>query len=299
MTVYRIHIRPKGGLANPKLSFDYCLKESVLGLGWQTESQNSNASWEEYEAEAARIYGSGELSRLRYLKNNLKENDLVWTRDAEGNYYLAKVVSEWEYFSNSEAQDADIVNIVRCDLIKIPSVDDVPGKIVACFRPSRTIQAIRDKTASDYSKYLWNKLKGEEFYSLPKENLKNVFSFLGSEETEDVIFIYLQMQGWLVVPNSRKGDTMSYEFYLVNKETKEKAIVQVKTGHTALTPKEWEGWNEKVFLFQASGNYNGISDGNVVCIRPSEIESFMRGNKILLPSNIAHWLNVAQNEMKI
>lgn len=299
MTVYRIHIRPRGGLANPKVSFDYCLKASVLGLGWQTESQNNNVSWEEYETEATEIYGSGELSRVRYLKNNIEANDIIWTRDTEGNYYIGKVLSEWEYYSNRDAQDADIVNIVRCELKKVLSVDDVPGKVVACFRPSKTIQAIRDETASNYSKYLWNKLNGKEFYSLPKVNYKNVYSFLGSEETEDVVFIYLQMQGWVVIPNSRKGDTMSYEFYLINRKTKEKAIVQVKTGHTALSPKDWSSWKEKVFLFQASGLYNGSSVGNVVCLKPNEIESFMYANKEMLPSNISHWLDIAENEKKI
>jgi len=95
MTVYRIHIRPKGGLANPEVSFAYCLKEGVLGLGWQTEIQNNDASWEEYEAEAIRIYGNDALSRVRYLKNNIKKNDLVWTRDTEGNYYFREPWEPW------------------------------------------------------------------------------------------------------------------------------------------------------------------------------------------------------------
>lgn len=299
MAVYRIHIRPKGGLANSKVSFDYCLKENVLGLGWQTEKQNNGVAWEEYESEASEIYGSGELSRVRYLKENLKKDDLIWTRDAEGNYYLGKVVSEWEYFSNPEAQDADIVNIVRCELIKVPSIDDVPGKVVACFRPSKTIQSIRDETASNYSKYLWNKISGSDFYSLPCEKYKNVYSFIGSEEMEDVIFIYLQIQGWVVVPNSRKGDTMSYEFYAINPKTKERAIVQVKTGHTPLSSSDWGNRKEKVFLFQASGNYCGTADDNVVCLRPDDIESFMYAYRDILPSSISHWLNIVENRNKI
>ncbi len=294
MAVYRIHIRPSG--TNPKVSFAYCLKEGVLGLGWGTDSQSNNVSWEEYEAEAIEKYGNNELSRVRYLKNNVKKNDLIWTRDTEGHYYLGKVESEWEYYSNPEAQDADIVNIVRCELIKVQSVDDVQGKVVASFRARRTIQAIRDETASHYSKYLWNKLSGVDFYSLPNKKYKNIFSFLGSEETEDVVFVYLQMQGWIVIPNSRKGDTMSYEFYLINRETKEKSIVQVKTGRTSLTPKDWEGRKEKVFLFQANGNYNGNSCGNVVCIKPEDIKSFMCKNKELLPSNIIHGLDLAETK---
>ncbi len=299
MVVYRIHIRPKGGLANPKVSFAYCLKEGVLGLGWQTDSQNNDASWEEYEAEAIEKYGNNELSRVRYLKNNLKENDLVWTRDTKGQYYLGKVESEWEYYSNPEARDADIVNIVHCKFVEVESVGEVPGKVVASFRPRRTIQAIRDETTSDYSKYLWNKLSKVEFYPLSNEKYKNIFSCLGSEETEDAVFIYLQVQGWIVIPNSRKADTMSYEFYLVNSKTGEEAIVQVKTGHTALTPKHWESRGKKVFLFQANGNYNGKSCGNVVCIKPKDIELFMYSHKYLLPLNIVNWLDVAENEKKI
>jgi hypothetical protein len=295
MAVYRIHIRPKGGLADPIFSFNYCLKEQVLGLGWQT-GQNSGISWDEYEKNAIEIFGNRELSRVRYLKNNIKKDDLIWTRDTTGNYYLAKVLSEWEYYINSEAKDADIANVVRCDLLKVTSVNDVPGKIVACFRPSRTVQAIRNNTAVEYSKYLWNRLSKTDNYTLSSIKFGNIFSFLDAEETEDVIFIYLQTLGWIVVPNSRKADTMSYEFYLINKNTHEKAIVQVKTGHTPLSPDapQWINRNEKVFLFQSSGIYKCDSKKNVICIEPDIIEDFMYNNQNLLPSNILHWLKKAK-----
>ena len=299
MTVYRIHIRPKGGLGDPKFSFSYCLKEKVLGLGWQTDSQISGVSWEEYEEEAIKIHGSSDLSRVRYLKNNVKKQDLIWTRDTEGNYYLAKVISDWEYYTNTEASDADITNIVRCNILKVTSVDDVPGKIVACFRPQKAIQPIKDQTASNYSKYLWNILSQSNEYQLSPGNLKNVYSLLSSEETEDVIFIYLQTEGWIVVPHSRKADTMNYEFYLINKKTSEKAIVQVKTGDDPLFPNQWINKKEKVFLFQSNGVYHGRSKDNVICIAPAEIEKFMCNNQNLLPSHIVNWLKVADTENKI
>lgn len=300
MTVFRIHTRPKGGLADPKLSFSYCLSAGVLGLGWQTKSQDSNATWEEYKNEAIGIFGEKELSRVKYLKKNVKKDDLIWTRDTRGNYYLGKVNSGWEYLSNDEAQKADIVNVVRSELKQVTSIDDVPGKVIACFRPARTIQAIRDKTTSEYSQYLWNKLSASNYFKLPEKKFENVFSFLDDEETEDIIFVYLQEQGWIVIPNSRKLDTMSYEFYLINRSSKEKAIVQVKTGHTTLTPKSWKDSKEKVFLFQSNNKYNGTSDSsNVVCIEPSEIKDFMYKNREILPSNIIHWLDVANSEKKI
>jgi len=254
MTVFRIHTRPKGGLGNAKVSFSYCVNANVLGLGWQTESQNNDVTWDEYKKEAIEIYGEKELSRVKYLKNNVRKDDLIWTRDSKGNYYLGKVDSGWEYFSNEDAQNADIVNIVRCNLKQIPSIDDVPGKVIACFRPARTIQAIRDETTSDYTQYLWNKISDTEHFTIQKDKFKNVFSFLDSEETEDIIFIFLQEQGWVVIPNSRKADTMNYEFYLINRKSKEKAIVQVKTGHTSLTPKTWEEKKKRCFYFSQTIN---------------------------------------------
>jgi hypothetical protein len=187
---------------------------------------------------------------------------------------------------------------VRCDLLKIESVDDVPGKVIACFRPTRAIQSIKDKTAANYSKYLWNKLSKTNSYEIQENSFTNVFSFLNSEETEDVIFIYLQTQGWIVIPNSRKADTMSYEFFLIHKDTKEKAIVQVKTGKTELNSHstKWQDKNEKVFLFQANGEYKNESSDNVVCLLPSEIEKFMENNNELLPASISHWLKVVKNK---
>ena len=90
--------------------------------------------------------------------------------------------------------------------------------------------------------------------------------------------------------------SLSYEFYLINKDTKEKAIVQVKSGNTSLTPSEWAGRKEKVFLFQSNGNYNGEGNNAVVCIAPKEIQTFMYENLELMPSNIAYWLHVANEE---
>jgi hypothetical protein len=292
MKIYRIHIRPKGSSV---ISFAYCIKQQVLGLGWQTKSQKNGVSWEEYEKEAESIYGSKDLSRVRYLRNNVRENDLIWTRDTEGNYYLGKVLSGWEYFTNVEAQDADITNVVRCNLIKVDSVDDVPGKIVASFRPSRAIQEVRDTTAVGYSKYFWNKISSTNDYKLSDEKHENIFSYINSEETEDIIFIYLQTKGWIVVPHSRKGDTMNYEFYLIHSKTKQKAIVQVKTGNTPLNPDDWSKKKEQVFLFQANGNYNGSASEGIECISPKEIENFMYTNQELMPSNISYRLDMAKH----
>jgi len=296
MTIFRIHIRPRGGAANSEISVAYCLSENVLGVGWQTKSQKNGSTWEEYLREASEIYGAKQLSRVRYLKQNIKKDDLIWTRDTHGSYYLAKVESEWEYYTNEAAQKADIVNVVRCDIRKVSSVDAVPGKVIACFRPTRSIQRIGDPTAADYSSSLWNKMTKTEYYPVSEGGQSNIFSCLNSEETEDVIFIYLQTKGWLVIPNSRKGDTMSYEFYVIHSETRAKGITQVKTGNTPLDRKDYANKAERVFLFQSNGIYRGEEVTGVTCLSPTEIEAFMHENREIMPSSITFWLDAMQRK---
>jgi hypothetical protein len=291
MNVFRLHIRPKGGLGNPKVSFDYCLRTQVLGMGWGVAPDTMISSWADYEAAANAV--KMDIGRVRYLKHNVKPGDLLWTRCPEGHYYLGRVASEWEYLTGPESQQADITNVVRCQILPVPSVDQVPGKIVAAFRATRAIQRIWDESSRLYSQSLWNQLNSTSTYVLPTEPSGDLFSMLGSEATEDVLFLYLQLQGWLVVPNSRKADTMSYEFYLIHRQTKKRAIIQVKTGKSDLCRDDWKDRADQVFLFQSKGLYSGATHPGIECLDPQQIEKFIRSNRDLLPRSTVFWLDYA------
>lgn len=202
----------------------------------------------------------------------------MWTRDSEGQYYLARVTSGWEYWASLEAKesDIDIANIFRCDLKKV-KIDDVPGKIVACFRAKRTIQEVADNKAREYSRYLWNILSNERVYQIDKAAFNDIFMMLDDEETEDLLFLYLQSQGWYVVPNSRKGDTMSFEYFAVNPLNGEKASAQVKTGKNVIDRDDYIHCQQKIFLFQSNEHYVGNGSANVVCVSRQELLKFMNG----------------------
>jgi len=305
VSVHRLHIRPTGGKADPVFSFAYCLREGVLGVGWQVEAPaGTPLTWELYEKLAIEEHGSAkEISRARYLHDRVGVGDLIWTRDMDGKYYLARVTASktegdscpvWEYFDTADGRDADIVNVVRCRLIPVPLADDVPGKIVACFRPTRAIQPITDKTAVLYSELLWNQLVGAEEFKLPSERVCDLFSLIDAETTEDVIFIYLQWKGWVVLPNSRRADTMRYEFIAIKPKTGERALVQVKSGHTVLETDSWGGFKEKIYLFQSHGIYTGSPTDNVTVLTPSEIQEFMESNLDIMPHAVQRWMTFAR-----
>jgi hypothetical protein len=283
MYVFRIHIRPQGGLANPELSVSYCLKNKLMGVGWQIpKKENELIDWNTYENRAAAEY-EGNISVVRYINKWVSKGDLVWTRDTAGQYYIGQVLSPWEYFDNAEARDADIVNVFRVKFMKVGSIDEVPGKIIACFRASRTIQEIANEAAIIYTKKLWNELSGEPTYEIDK--IDSVWNLLSDEQVEDLIFLY----NWYVIPNSRKKDTMAYEFYLINKTSFKRAIVQAKTGNSCINLDDYSGNKEIIFLFQPNDCFSGYRAENMNIIRKEALESFIEQNKKIIPGNILKW----------
>jgi hypothetical protein len=266
-----------------KETFQYCLDEGLLGVGWRTKTNKNTKNWNEYLDEALHIYKK--LNICKYIKKWVGENDLVWTRSTEGEYYLAKVISGWEYWVGRQAlqKDIDVANIFRVSFQKIP-IDMVPGKVVACFRARRTIQEIADRKALEYSKYLWNRMTAKHHYEIDTSKLTDIFMMLDDEETEDLVFLYLQKLGWYVVPQSRKGDTMSFEYLAVKPGSGETALTQVKTGNTRLNVENYSQYSEKIFLFQSNEFYSGNIPANVTCLKKDELYKFLIESLHWLPS---------------
>ncbi len=213
-----------------------------------------------------------------------------------GKYYLAKVKSGWRYqtIEQPEDQEIDLGNIFDVDMVAVQQ-GYVPGKVVACFRPSRTMQEIADPKAFAYSKYLWNSLKNCDDYSVDLNEFDDPFMLLDDSETEDLLFIYLQTKGWYVIPHSRKADTMSYEFSLVHSRTGEPALIQVKTGNTVLNRDDdvYAKLSEKLFLFQSNEFYVGLDYPHIECITRDTLLTFIRDYYHLLPGAILNKAKLA------
>lgn len=293
MYVFRIHIRPQGGSADMQTIFDHCLRNGILGVGWRTSSDQNTNNWDEYYAEASQDHGN--LQVCKYIKKWVSPGDLVWTRDPSGQYFLARVLSGWEYWTTEESrqQDIDIANIFRCE-IKQVAIDEVPGKIVACFRAPRTIQEVADDKASEYTKHLWNVLSGQQIYEVDRTAYSDIFMMLDDEETEDLVFIYLQSKGWYVIPHSRKGDTMSFEYLCVNPTTGEIAGTQVKTGESIIDRQKYAHFDNKIFLFQSNERYEGSTTENTEIITRQELLVFLQESASWLPKSFNRKIEIVK-----
>ena len=296
--LFRIHIRPSGGTGDMAATFGHCLANSLLGVGWRVDSLVSTTDWNTYEREAISEYGSNaSIQQPRYIYNNVEHGDLVWTRDPEGQYYLARVKSGWEYWTSDEsrANNIDIGNIFRCEFCRV-ELDEVPGVVVSSFNArGRAIQRIWDSSALVYSKHRWNLCAKSEVYDVDLADFPDIFTMLDSEETEDLVFVYLQREGWYVIPNSRKGNTLRFEFMLANSQNGDKALTQVKAGDTRLNIDDYAKEKWRIFLFQANELYDGRPRKNVICITRDELDNFLQENIGLFPQSFQTKLDLIAN----
>lgn len=294
MYLFRLHIRPQGGTAKVKTTFDYCVSRQILGVGWRVSTPINTTDLAQYLQLAEQEGYNTQV--VKYIHRWVTAGCLVWTRCDAGQYFLAKVKSGWRYETIEQPADEiiDFGNIFDVDMVPVP-LEQVPGKVIACFRPARTIQEIADPNALEYSKYLWNCLKGCDDYLINHSKINDLYAFLDDCETEDLVFIYLQTQGWYVVPQSRKVDSMSYEFSLIHSKTGEPALIQVKSGHSELNRDEphYAGVAQKVFLFQSYGKYTGDVYPHIECLDPAVLLAFVQQYHHLLPAAIANKARLA------
>ena len=287
-TLWRLHIRPDGGHGDTAASVALCLDRSVIGMGWAVPEEDLTRSTdlEWYKEAAVRQYGENtSWHSVWTFAESLQDGDLVWFRNLKGRFYLAEITGPWHYaYDNEEAIGADVVNFRPARIIEVGVADAVPGKIIACFRPARTFQAIRSSGMLAFS---------ERLAGMPVSGdaVPDLFEFMSDADLENLVFVYLQFVGWYVLPGTRTTTTAHYEFVLVSRESGKRGVVQVKSGHTGIDASQYAG-EEKAFLFAASGSYGAKIPPNAVIITRQDLNSFMRRAPHLLPRAVSTWITL-------
>ena len=174
--------------------------------------------------------------------------------------------------------------------IKIGTEDAVPGKVIACFRPRRAFQAIRDERMEAFSNYLYH--KGDGGYKISLDVSKtSFFDLINYQDCEDIVGLYLQYKhNYMIVPSSCKSDTIATEFILKHRETGDTALVQVKQGKVNLS---FDGANldgvKVMFVLSTEGQVHSTSD-KISVLDSREMETFCLEHQHLMPERVLMWL---------
>tara|TARA_B100000315_G_scaffold239549_1_gene258438 strand:- start:2020 stop:2916 length:897 start_codon:yes stop_codon:yes gene_type:complete len=268
----------------------FCLDKGVLGVGWRVD-EHETLDWDSYYQLAnARYYpeDKGWWPAVNAVYNRMSVNDLCWTRDRDGQYYLGRIASEWRYDGSPDHVEADIINARDCEWFRVGTVDSVPGKVVNSFIPARTVQTVADDSVAYYSQLLFNKLSGNVVYG-PDRTDVSLFSLASAEDCEDIVGAYLQEQGYRLIPSSCKSDTVAYEFVLKHRDSGRRAVVQVKQG-VPIDLAKYESLDCDVFLFTTQGRYVGTPSKNIHCLSVEEMIAFALANQALLSDRLKNWM---------
>lgn len=297
MNIWRIHLKSdsKAGIDQRQ----FCLDKGIVGVGWPIDAETTTVSWDEYLKTGKNEYGDTSWwTALNAVKNRMQMDDLIWTRDWHGNYFLGRIMSEWHYDASEECLNADIVNVRKCEWYKIGTEEAVPGKVISSFRPARTVQIIDDDTVLSFSKIIYNKKNNSSFYQVDNLSGEDIFSLLSTDDCEDALAIYLQInQNYHIIPSSCKSDTMTYEFELKNRSTGRSAVVQVKSGWTSLNINDYMKLETDVFLFATSGQYLGSPRPNIKTIDPDVIRKFLYEQTHLFPDKMKIWIELTRSHI--
>ena len=319
INVYRIQlfrwdIEPKDGLTfkNKDEYRNYCLTKGRLGCGWPAKLAHCS-SIEEYEEYVEKMFHkpkklktlSEAEQKQEKIKHpysnhkswkttvnalkNMKKGDLCWTLGENGKYYLGEI----------EDDKTTIVDSSTCEYTEYPEMglfrkckwhpyelDQTPGKVIASLIQGGTLHQIYNVT--EYSKHLIHPQNDETNKKI------DFYALLHPDDLEDLLGLYLQSKGYYIFPSTNKRGTELFEYILVQKDTKKRAVIQCKIGDDEISDE-----NIKIFIkdyqnydvFIATVKDKVYLGENIETIKMKTLKKFAKDNEEILPLRIKNFLN--------
>ncbi len=289
--LYKINL--KTGTSDRASLLDYCLKESVLGVGWGPHwapklfSSDAANDFDIYRAGAEKFWSRRAIGPAIAL-HDAAEGSLVWFRDLSSVYYLARIVGPWRLLEGVRFEEMDLANVRSVEYFEVPE-GSVPGGVIRGFASPRQLafNRVRDEGARLYSALL----ASERWNTNPPEvgiTTEGILDLLSPLDMEDLVAAYLQdTKDYLAFPARHSRSTAVYEFILSSRRDGTTAAVQVKTGNATVAE---AGLSEKIadrwFVYSASGQ---AFSSRIETISKAELVDYIESRPAALPPVVEAW----------
>lgn len=290
--VARLHL--KTNTCHRQEMVDFCLNnsEQYVAIGWSRLSEGiTSDDFREYYNRIKQE--NGKANPAINIFRNAKVDDLLWTRDLNGNYWICKVKSPVKVVCDKRM---DIGSLIPVEAYNFGM--QVPGQIKASFTRINggTAGYIRDDIIVEYSKLVFNQLSQSNYYQVIPY-VGGLLDNLPDFDLEELVISYLQVkENYYVLSNSiaKKSTTIKIECEMMSRdvENPRKAVVQVKGKKAreldALDFKQYVEEGYIVYLHAPKiSNLDQLK--NVVRIYDSTLLDFYEKNKPILPASITQW----------
>ncbi len=285
-SMYRIHLFKWTGNFDASKYRSYCLENNILALGWSPYEYGIEniANFKEYLTSASGEWKDSAFHTAINAIRNIQIGELCWTQ-IDGVYYLGKINDTEPHYEYNKYYP--YIGPYRMCVWKKCHMDEVPGDIIRGLIGGKTLQRVGGEISRLYSEFIYDGSKS-------KIN-KGFADLLHPIDVEDLLGIYLQVEkGYILYPSTSKNDTAEYEFMLMQKDSKKRAVVQCKTGNTPITDnsvllsKNFSDFD--VYLTAIYGDYPKTNHPNIHIVKIEELDIFARNYREILPRRIQKFL---------
>lgn len=296
LTVTRINLKTNCADRNELVAFCLRGEKQYLAIGWSyvyaTEEQKGKIhAYQDYYKAVRKS-----VKRMNHALNvfwGAKKDDLFWTRDLDGSYWICRAVGEAQPYYD-EIMDIGAVLPVEAYQVGL----DVPGQIKASFNRAYggIAQNLYEESIIEFSKFLFNQKSGKSVYAYKKMN-QDILRNLPDFELEELVISYLQIkENYYLLSNSiaKKSTTVKVECELISRDLSNprKAVVQVKGGsNKEIDAREYQAFVDTgyfVYLF-APRILHQDKMNRVVEITKEELLAFYKEYRPILPESITRW----------
>lgn len=307
-SVYAMKLQP-GGAESSTDPYEFCREESIVGVGWNPGEGSYETVEDIHEAfqrkadrrskkgkETEEILSDGRMNAaLRYILKEMDIGDYVWVNDGN-EFALCRVEGDWEVAPNLPKEEKqryykrDVQHFRPVDWVDVP-YSMVPGFVRRKFlRPFGTASKMNKGITNDSKEIIRSLHSQGEFQSnqsLDRQSISKkiervdpnrLFDILGPDETQEIVFNYLQSEGWRIDISST-GDTQAVIECEMRREEGGKPVLgylQVKTGSAGVDPATYEKYAEAgqmVFFIQKGIDVQDRP--NMHSIDPKTIHEYM------------------------
>jgi hypothetical protein len=283
---------------------DYCRRAGVVGVGWGRPEITAPGG-APLQQVLAEIYAKGKDWKsggdtVRRLAEDASQDDFVWTRDSAGGYWLGRISGPWRFDASTEATRWDLNNVRDCTWLDGSFRDyEIPGAVVRSFT-GRTSSSSRVAPSSlggwKMTELIWQQAIDPRAPRPELDPEQIISDLIDPIDVEDLALMFLQAQGWLLLPSSRMGDTPLYEAALRHKDDGRLAVLAVKSGSSNPVPVQLVAESVRkdkaeVFVFSTHGLYDvAPEDVAATEITTQQLTAFMAARPELLAPRISRWV---------
>ena len=277
----------------------YCRESRVVGVGWgKPEVElDEDAELDEVLAEIAKNpnWKTG-VATVRRLAETAADGDLVWTRDGSGAYWLGEITGPWRFDPSAAATRWDLSNVRPCRWLADSMRDyEVPGGVVRSFvGAGSSFRRVGGVKACEMTRLIYEAESGTGGPVAPMGPSEVIRDLLDPIDVEDLVLLFLQARGWLLLPSTRMHDTPLYEAAFRHRDDGRVAVVSVKSGSRAYVPVADLAKADptaEVYVFSTEALYTDPPDAfGVHEITLQELIDFVAAHPKLLPIRVSRWL---------